>query len=159
MVWPADPASGARACQSWRCVPCGPSRRPSPGARCPAPGFATGPCRAGRWPFCRPGPWLPSRANIPALRVGCVQTQWRPARIGGSSSRLSSGRRIFSMGVIRKSGWDWKCRRMANNNVECCWFRHQNPSKHSNTTPTFARAPAQQPQLQSATSGLTPDTS
>ncbi len=56
-----------------------------------------------------------SRAKISALRVGCIQTHCRPASRGGSSSRLLSGRRIFSMGVIWRSGWAWKWWRMAAN--------------------------------------------
>ena len=46
--------------------------------------------------------------QILVLGVGCIQTHCRPARIGGSSSRLGSGRRIFSLGVTGRSGWCWK---------------------------------------------------
>src|SRR4030095_13091840 len=58
----------------------------------------------------RPVAFLPPKtrasksARISALSVACIQIHWRAARMGGSSSRLLSGRRIFSMGVIGKSG-------------------------------------------------------
>jgi len=45
-----------------------------------------------------------SRPRISARSVGCIQSHCSPARIGGNSSRLLRGRRIFSMGVIWRSG-------------------------------------------------------
>ena len=96
---------------------------------------------------CLPASTLASSmAKISALSVGCIQIHCRPARIGGNSSRLLSGRRIFSMGVICRSGWLWKGWRIGENNRECCSFRRQNLNEGSTFITTFARSNHRQTQ-------------
>ena len=95
--------------------------------------------RHGRAPTIRRGPYKGDKLSV-------VQRHWRPARVGGISSRLLSGRRIISMGVICRSGWVWKRWRIGEKGGECCRFRPRNPRKHSIVTQAFAGSQPQQTQ-------------